>query len=151
MDSLSPPPVPSLFFSADEADTEKIAASIASHWSSPIALVLDGPLGAGKTRFVSGLAAALGSPHLVASPTFPLVHEYTGGRLPIFHFDFYRLSSEDEVWALGFEDYLLDGIVAVEWGLKFPAVFPPGSLLVSISPTSPSDRSISLSLLSDTP
>ncbi len=135
------------FLSSSEKETAEIAFSLASAWDRPAALCLDGPLGAGKTKFVSGLAAALSSPHLVASPTFPLVHEYSGGRLPLFHFDFYRLRSEEEVWDLGFEDYLKDGIVAVEWGSKFLSVFPPHSLLISITPLSPSSRTIRVSQL----
>jgi tRNA threonylcarbamoyladenosine biosynthesis protein TsaE len=61
----------------------------------------------------------------VTSPTFTLVHEYPGGRLPVFHFDFYRLDEEEEVWRLGFEEYLHErGVILVEWADKFPATLP---------------------------
>ena len=88
-------------------------------------LALCGDLGAGKTQFVKGLASGLGYGGEVTSPTFTLIHEYLGGRLPMYHFDFYRLDSEDETLRLGLEEYLAgDGICVVEWGDKFPALLP---------------------------
>ncbi len=91
-------------------------------------LALDGDLGAGKTHFVKGIAAGLGCNADVTSPTFTLVHEYTGGRLPLFHFDFYRLETEDEALRLGLDDYLAEhGVVVIEWAGKFPALFPAGT------------------------
>lgn len=88
-------------------------------------LALDGDLGAGKTHFVKGFLQGVGFPDEVTSPTFTLVHEYRGGRLPVFHFDFYRLTTPEEVLGVGFDDYLDEGgIMLVEWASKFPAVFP---------------------------
>lgn len=90
---------------------------------------LVGDLGAGKTHFVQGVAVEMGTAGLATSPTFTLVHEYTGGRLPVFHFDFYRLESTSEALALGWEEYLDDGggLMLVEWADKFPALLPPGA------------------------
>lgn len=89
-------------------------------------LALCGDLGAGKTHFVKGLAAGLGADATVTSPTFTLIHEYSGGRLPLYHFDLYRLESENELLRIGFDDYLADGgVLAIEWAEKFPALLPP--------------------------
>ena len=89
-------------------------------------LALCGDLGAGKTHFVKGLAAGLGATASVTSPTFTLIHEYPGGRLPLFHFDFYRLDEEDEALKIGLDEYLDgDGACVIEWAEKFPALLPP--------------------------
>lgn len=88
-------------------------------------LALTGELGAGKTHFVKGLADGLGANVDVTSPTFTLIHEYPSGRLPLFHFDLYRLESEDELLRIGFDDYLdARGVLAIEWADKFPELMP---------------------------
>ncbi len=89
-------------------------------------LALCGDLGAGKTHFVKGLAAGFGAQTGVTSPTFTLIHEYPGGRLPLYHFDFYRLEDEDEALKIGLDEYLDgDGVSVIEWADKFPALLPP--------------------------
>ncbi|MGC1481202.1 MAG: tRNA (adenosine(37)-N6)-threonylcarbamoyltransferase complex ATPase subunit type 1 TsaE [Chthoniobacterales bacterium] len=86
---------------------------------------LEGPLGAGKTHFAKGVVAGLGGEGEVSSPTFTLVHEYGGGRLPVAHFDFYRLEEVGDLLHLGFDDYLDGiGVVLIEWGDRFPDVLP---------------------------
>jgi len=95
---------------------------------SVIALI--GGLGAGKTHVTKGIAAGLGFAGEVTSPTFTLVHEYTGPglRLPVFHFDFYRLDAAAEAVALGWDDYLeREGVCVVEWADRFPELLPPGT------------------------
>ena len=96
------------------------------HPGSVVALI--GALGAGKTLWTKGLVAGLGSSAEVTSPTFALVHEYSGGRLPIFHLDFYRLETAREVIALGWDEYLeAGGVIVAEWGCKFPELMPADS------------------------
>jgi tRNA threonylcarbamoyladenosine biosynthesis protein TsaE len=88
-------------------------------------VALVGDLGAGKTHFVKGLVAGCESVDEVTSPTFTLLHEYPGGRWPVFHFDFYRISDPSEIENIGFDDYLNDGGIAViEWADRFPQLFP---------------------------
>jgi len=100
-------------------ETEKIGEKLAAALSPGSVLAFQGDLGAGKTAFTRGLARGLGYRDPVTSPTYTIVHEYLGGRLPLFHFDMYRLSSSDDLWDIGWEDYLdRGGICAVEWSEK---------------------------------
>lgn len=86
---------------------------------------LVGDLGAGKTHWTKGLARGLGHAGEVTSPTFSLAHEYRGGRLPAFHFDFYRVTTADELLAMGWDEYLdQNGVVIAEWAGKFPELLP---------------------------
>lgn len=88
-------------------------------------VALSGGLGAGKTHFTKGLAAGVGYGGRVTSPTFSLVHEYAGGRVPVFHFDFYRMEDEEEVLRIGWDEYLDEGgVVVVEWPDRFPGLLP---------------------------
>lgn len=94
--------------------------------------LLSGPLGAGKTLFVKGLAVGLGFEGPVTSPTFTLQHVYEG-RLPLYHFDWYRLDSAKEAEDLGFYEWAeKGGVTAVEWGDKFPKLFPQATLKLSL-------------------
>ena len=110
------------------AETAALGERLARAAAAGEVWALVGDLGAGKTHFVQGVAAGLGAPAGVTSPTFTLVHEYTGGRLPLFHFDLYRLRSAEEALQLGWEEYLdAGGLVVVEWADKFPALLPPAA------------------------
>ena len=113
---------------------ETIAAGLvlAQRLRSGDVIALCGDLGAGKTQFTKGILSGLGGdPKEVCSPTFTLVHEYRGGRLPVFHFDLYRLESERELSGVGWEDYLNeDGVMVVEWAQKFEGRLPAGTLFV---------------------
>lgn len=97
-------------------DTEGIGARLAEQLEPGAVVAFTGDLGAGKTAFTRGLARGLGIPDRITSPTFTIVNEYEGGRLPLFHFDMYRLGSADELFDIGWEDYLRrGGVCAVEW------------------------------------
>jgi len=111
--------------------TRFIAAGLARSLIAGSVIKLVGDLGAGKTEFVKGLATGLNYRNVVTSPTFTLVQEYRGGRLPLFHMDLYRLNEEAELDDIGFEDYLrAGGICAIEWADKFPGRMPLDSVEV---------------------
>ena len=97
-------------------ETERLGAALAACLKPGTVIAYRGDLGAGKTAFTRGLARGLHCRELVTSPTYTIVNEYLGGRLPLFHFDMYRLSSSDDLFDIGWEDYLeRGGICAVEW------------------------------------
>ena len=98
------------------AETEAVGAALGAILPAGTILAYKGDLGAGKTAFTRGLARGLGCDDLVTSPTYTIVNEYLSGRLPLFHFDMYRLASSEDLWDIGWEDYLdRQGICAVEW------------------------------------
>ena len=104
------------FTTHSPAETEKIGAALGKIVPPGTVLAYRGDLGAGKTAFTRGLARGLGYTEPVTSPTYTIVNEYLGGRLPLFHFDMYRLGSSDDLWDIGWEDYLeRGGVCAVEW------------------------------------
>ena len=123
----------------DVAAMERWGEEIGKTMTSPGLLALIGQMGAGKTHFAKGFARGLGFAGEVSSPTFALVHEYRGGRLPIFHFDLHRLSSASEVLMIGWDDYLdQQGILLVEWADLFPELWPEKSrsIVIEISDNS---------------
>ena len=104
------------FITHSPEETEKIGEALAKNLQPGTILAYRGDLGAGKTAFTRGLARGLGCKETVTSPTYTIVNEYLGGRLPLFHFDMYRLASSDDLWDIGWEDYLeREGVCAVEW------------------------------------
>ena len=104
------------FITNSERETEELGVRLAERLEPGNVVAFTGDLGAGKTAFTRGLARGLGITDRVTSPTFTIVNEYEGGRLPLFHFDMYRLSSSDELFDIGWEDYLArGGVCAVEW------------------------------------
>ena len=104
------------FITNSPTETEAVGAALAKVLQPGTILANRGDLGAGKTAFTRGLARGLGYADPVTSPTYTIVNEYLGGRLPLFHFDMYRLASSDDLWDIGWEDYLeRGGICAVEW------------------------------------
>ena len=104
------------FITNSPAETEAVGAALGKILPAGTVIAYRGDLGAGKTAFTRGLARGLGCRELVTSPTYTIVNEYLGGRCPLFHFDMYRLRSSDDLWDIGWEDYLdRGGICAVEW------------------------------------
>ena len=114
-------------------ETEALGETLAGRLEPGTVIAFTGDLGAGKTAFVRGLARGLGIIERVTSPTFTIVNEYEGGRLPLFHFDMYRLSSADELFDIGWEDYLTrGGVCAVEWSENVSDALEEGCLRVDI-------------------
>lgn len=113
-------------------ETEKIAATLAAS-IKPCVIAMTGDLGAGKTAFVRGLANGLGFTGEVSSPTFAIVHEYIGGRLPLYHFDMYRVSGWEDLYSTGFFDYLeTKSVLAVEWSENIASALPDEHICVDI-------------------
>lgn len=125
-------------------ETEAIGEKLAKNLAPGTVLAYRGDLGAGKTAFTRGLARGLGYRDSVTSPTYTIVNEYLGGRLPLFHFDMYRLASDDDLWDIGWEDYLeRGGVCAVEWSENVPEAMA-GALTVNIEKLGESDRKITI-------
>ena len=104
------------FLTNSPLETEKVGEALAKALQPGTVIAYRGDLGVGKTAFTRGLARGLGANEPVTSPTYTIVNEYLSGRLPLFHFDMYRLRSADELFDIGWEDYLdRGGVCAVEW------------------------------------
>ena len=115
-------------------ETRALGRTLAQTLQGGAVVAFTGDLGAGKTAFVSGMAEGLGIEERVTSPTFTIVNEYEGGRLPLFHFDMYRLGSADELFHIGWEDYLArNGVCAVEWSENVDEALDGDTIRVDIS------------------
>ena len=125
-------------------ETEKIGAALAEKMEPGTVIAYRGDLGAGKTAFTRGLARGLGYAEPVTSPTYTIVNEYLGGRLPLFHFDMYRLSSADDLFDIGWEDYLdRGGVCAVEWSENIAEAMA-GAVTVAIEKLGENTRRITI-------
>lgn len=134
------------FTSSSSAETEAVARQIALELQKGDIVALQGELGAGKTHFTKGLVAGLSSPAAVTSPTFTIVHEYSGGRLPVYHFDFFRLENAQAAAAIALDDYFFgDGISVVEWADRFPELIPANARWIRLEMNSPTERKIQVS------
>jgi tRNA threonylcarbamoyladenosine biosynthesis protein TsaE len=132
------------FISNSPAETEAIGRQFAKDVDVGSVLALKGELGSGKTQFAKGLAAGLGSSATVTSPTFTIVHEYPGGRLPVYHFDFFRLEDRQSVARLGLDDYFFgDGVSVIEWADRFPEFVPEQARWILFEIKSENTRGIS--------
>ena len=133
------------FISKSPADTEALARRLAENLVAGSIVALKGELGSGKTLFTQALVAGLGSEAAVTSPTFTIVHEYQGGRLPVYHFDFFRLENEESARQLGLEDYFFsNGVSVIEWGDRFPELIPEQARWISFEIESELQRLITM-------
>lgn len=134
------------FLARSEADTDRLGAMLAEVVTPGTVIALIGTLGAGKTRLVQAIAAALGNARdAITSPTFVLVNEYNVGRMPVYHFDTYRLRDEDEFLELGPEEYFAgSGITFVEWADRFVEILPASYLKVEIVPVGATEREFTI-------
>ena len=138
--------------SASPEETEDAGRLLATAMQGDTALppfvALYGDLGVGKTAFVRGFASVLSPSSAVRSPTFALVNEYRGGKRPLFHFDMYRIESEDDLYSIGFDDYLDRGICLTEWSENIPYALPEEYFRVTIKKTDadahPDQRTITI-------
>ena len=118
-------------YSAEE--TFRLAESIGKNARAGQVYALDGDLGAGKTVFCQGFAEGLGVRELVNSPTFTIVQEYTTGRLPLYHFDVYRIEEPEEMEEIGADEYFFgDGICLIEWAERIRELLPDGTVWIRI-------------------
>ncbi len=124
------------YVSLSTQQTEMLAAGLAKAISvgqAGLVLAMTGDLGAGKTAFVKGLAKGLGFDGAVSSPTFAIVHEYIGGKLPLYHFDMYRIDGWESLYSTGFFDYIeTPSVLAVEWSENIDAALPEERINVDI-------------------
>jgi len=133
-----------IFYTHSPEETEALGQRLAAQLQPGTVIAFLGDLGAGKTAFTRGLARGLGSSDRVTSPTYTLVNEYLGGKMPLFHFDMYRLGSSDELFDIGWEDYLeRDGVCAVEWSENVSDAME-GALFVTIEKTGEDSRQITI-------
>ena len=129
------------YLSHNEAETEALGARLAAVLTPGTVVAYRGGLGMGKTAFTRGLARGLGYAGRVTSPTFTIVNEYEGGRLPLFHFDMYRLDDAGALFDIGWEDYLdRGGVCAVEWSEQVADAMPADTVYVTIARRPEDDR-----------
>jgi tRNA threonylcarbamoyladenosine biosynthesis protein TsaE len=133
------------FTSASPSETQRIGHKLGGGLARGSVVALVGQLGAGKTQFVKGLVAGIGANAEVTSPTFTLIHEYTGGRFPVYHFDFFRIDDLQSAERLGLDEYFFgEGLSVVEWADKFPEVIPAGAIWICFESKSENQRVITI-------
>lgn len=136
--------------SENEQTTKQIASKYAKSIKSPCVISLVGDLGAGKTTFAKGFAEGFGIKDTVTSPTFTIMNEYMGEKMPLYHFDMYRLSSTEEAVSCGFEEYFnlktLKGVCLVEWASNTPELLPALHVEISFKKLGDEKREISITV-----
>jgi len=141
-----PAPRPRTVFSLSDEETFQLGRTLAAALRGGELILLQGDLGTGKTIFAKGIAAGLGiAPEDVTSPSFTLVQEYTGGRMPMFHVDLYRLTAGEDLETLGLEELVSTGaVVVVEWGEKLPAAYRASATTVRFHDVGEDSRRIEI-------
>lgn len=133
------------FISHSPADTEAFAENLAEKLCGGEIIAFKGPMGMGKTCFTRGLARGLGFSGQVTSPTFALVNEYTGGRLPLYHFDMYRIESWEDLYSCGYFDYMeMGGVIAAEWSENIEGALEGEVITVTIDKLDENTRKITV-------
>ena len=133
-----------IYLTNSPQETEAIGVALGKLLPAGTVIAYRGDLGAGKTAFTRGLARGLGCTGLVTSPTYTIVNEYLGGRLPLFHFDMYRLRSSDDLFDIGWDDYLdRNGVCAVEWSENVDDAME-GAVYITIEKLGEDSRRISI-------
>lgn len=126
-------------------ETEAVGEKLSKALTGGEVIAFKGGLGAGKTCFTRGLARGLGFTGTVTSPTFALINEYLGGRLPLYHFDMYRVSGWEDLYSTGFFDYIESGgVIAAEWSENIEAALPEDTIFVEITKTDENSRKINI-------
>ena len=133
------------FISNSPEETEAFGGRFAKEVKAGDVVALSGELGSGKTQFVKGFAAGLEATTAATSPTFTLIHEYCGGRLPIYHFDFFRVENRESAERLGLDDYFFgDGVSVIEWADRFPDLIPKSARWIAFETKSETQRAITV-------
>ena len=126
-------------------ETRTLGEKLSGRLQAGDVVVLEGELGAGKSELARGIARGLGVKETVTSPSFTILNVYESGRIPLYHFDWYRLESAEELYELGMDEYLGgDGIAVVEWAERCPEVVPEGSMRIRIEATGEDERIIEI-------
>lgn len=127
------------------AETRALGEMLAQKLMPGDVLLFWGDLGAGKSEMTRGIARGLGVTETVTSPSFTILNVYESGRMPLYHFDWYRLQSAEELWEMGMEEYLGgDGVAVVEWPTRCPEAIPETRLDITIKPLTDTEREITL-------
>ncbi len=118
----------------NEIEAEALGMELAERLRPGSVVALTGDLGVGKTTFTKAVAKGLGVTDLLTSPTFTIIHEYRDGRIPLYHFDVYRIEDEEELYELGYEEYFYgDGVCVVEWADRIAGFLPPDTIHIHIA------------------
>lgn len=138
------------FISKSPEDTEKIGEELGRKIQNGVVIAFKGGLGMGKTCFTRGLARGLGSNDTVTSPTFALINEYLSGRLPLYHFDMYRISGWEDLYSTGFFDYIAEGgVLACEWSENIENALPDNTIFVEFTRIDDNTREIAIKQTGD--